>query len=208
MRSSFPSVTLAALLMCALAPERAQSQRDSTSSSLGIASVGALTAYLGGANVDFAEGTAIEGGLGIDLGWLRTPRIRLIGDVEYLRGRVFAVDSLRDVSKRGPFSDLSANVSLMWLAHASASRFTPYIVAGAGVHILSSRLGVQLEDFRYNANRFGLQVAAGSRIRLSSEGRTGAFFELRRALVSDVNRTSARAGAVWFFGDLVRSQPR
>lgn len=208
MRNSLPSVTLAALLLCAPAPARAQPQRDSTSSSLGIASVGALTVYLGGAEVDFAEGTAIEGGLGIDLGWLRSPRVRLIADVEYLRGRVFAVDSLRDVSKRGPFSDLSANVSVMWLAHVRPRRFTPYVVAGAGVHILSSRLGVQLEDFRYNANRFGLQVAAGSRMRLSSDGRAGAFVEVRRALVSDVNRTSARAGAVWFFGDLVRSQPR
>jgi hypothetical protein len=72
------------------------------------------------------------------------------------------------------------------------------------VHALSSTFGVVELDERYNANPFGVDVAAGLRAWVSSSGRAGLFVEGRRVIAANVNANVLRVGALVFYRDLVR----
>jgi hypothetical protein len=85
-----------------------------------------------------------------------------------------------------------------------ASRIAPYVLAGIGVHALSSTFGTAVLDQRYNTNRFGTELGAGLRGWVGGGGHRGIFVEVRRVIADEVNRTVLRGGALFFLGDLVR----
>jgi hypothetical protein len=176
--------------------------QEHPTSHTGLAAVGALGFSVGRVNVERHAVGFDAGGL-IDLGWVRSPRLRLQGEVDYMRASLTQFILTRDQSYHDFIYDLSTTVSAVYLAGGEHQRVVPYLTAGLAVHALSSTFGVVELDQLYNANPFGFHAGAGVRIWLSSSGRNGMFIEGRRVVAQNVIRTSARLGALVFFGDLI-----
>lgn len=177
-------------------------------SNLGLTAVSAVGFHGGFARLERSS-DGQEAGLLLDLGWLRGRSVRLQGEVAFLRGSLtetlFLEDFLKDSTFQGDYFDLSAGVSVLWLASTNG-RVSPYAVAGFAVHALSSTFGNSELDLRYNTNRFGSHVGAGVRLRLGS--RQALFAEARRIIADEVNRTVVRFGGMVLLGDLYRGTAR
>ena len=193
---------LASLILVGFAPSASAAQNSSTSH-VGVSGIAALGALVGG---EVVEGKSHAGEVGafMDLGWVRTPRLRLQGEVEFLRARLRQYVLVQDTTFDGPFFDLSATVSAVLLGGNEHQRFVPYLDGGVGVHALSSTFGTLVLDRLYNANPFGFHVGAGARVWTSGSGRNGMFVEVRRVIAEAVNRSSVRVGGMVFYRDLIR----
>jgi hypothetical protein len=180
-------------------PMLVQAQEPSTN--LGLPAVAAIGFYGGVARLErSSEGQ--EGGVLLDLGWLRGRSIRLQGEVAFLRATLTEYMELEDSTFHGPYFDLSAGVTAVWLSSAD-HRVSPYALAGVAVHALSSAFGNSVLDQRYNANRFGSHIGAGMRVRFGAS-RQVIFAEARRVIADHVDRTAIRAGGMVLMGDLFR----
>ena len=172
-------------------------------SHLGLAAVGAIGLHAGYATLQ----RSIPGGdLGaqVDLGYLRSPRVRLTAELEFLRGelREFVPDEGRTFD--GPIYDMSGSVLAVFMGGGPTSRAVPYFQTGLSMHALSSSLGTLLLDERYNTNNFGLVAGTGIRFWLGREGRQGLFVEGRYAAARNVSRAAVRLGFLLFQNDLIR----
>jgi hypothetical protein len=186
---------------------RAAAAQDQPRSRIGLAHIGAIGMHVGAASIEHSA-DGFEGGAWIDLGWIRTPRIRLQGEVSFLRGSLTEFVRATDSTFSGAFYDLTSSVDAVVLMRDPAARVVPYLAAGVGVHALSSAFGDLSLDRRYNTNPFGSHAAAGLRVSLSASGRNAISLELRTSLAENVNRTSARVGGMVLFGDLIRPRRR
>ncbi len=196
-----------ALLLVAAATRGAAQGNTSAEgrrANVGLAAVGAFVVSGGWADVEH-DFQAVSTSATVDLGHLRSSRVRLLADLEYLltlpheerveeEGRTY-----RDV-----FRDLSAHVALAFHATATTARVSPYVATGVGVHILSSTFGTLSIDRRYNTNNFGLLAAAGVRAAVGGGGRRAVQLEVRGLQARDVRRVSVRVGFAALFNDLVR----
>jgi hypothetical protein len=190
-------VAISGLLPC---DARAQTE---PSSNLGIGGAGAFGFHAGYPKVERSSGGFEAGGF-MDLGWIRAPRFRLQGEVDFLRASLTERVEVLDTTFHGVFYDLTSTVSVVVLAGSATQRLVPYLTAGIGVHGLSSAFGALALDRRYNSNPFGSHLGLGLRLWLSGSGRNGAFVEARRVIAENVNRSSVRGGAMVFFRDLIR----
>jgi hypothetical protein len=138
----------------------------------------------------------------IDLGWLRGQSIRLQTEISVLRGSLTEYVELEDSTFRGDYYDLSGSLTAVWLT-SHTSKVSPYALAGISVHALSSAFHTAALDKRYNANRFGSQIGVGIRLRLGAT-RQALFFEGRRIIADQVDRTVMRVGGLVLLGDLYR----
>jgi hypothetical protein len=172
-------------------------------SHLGLAATGAVESYAGVARVQRGM-TAAEVGASLDVGWLGSPRVRLVGDVSLVGSRRSDIDPADTLRYSSAIYDLSAGVGTVVLGGAPTSRVTPYASLGVGVHALASTFKRVNLDAPYNGNRFGIDAAVGLRTWLSPSGRAGAFLEARRTYVLNMNRWGVRAGATLYFADLRR----
>jgi hypothetical protein len=185
---------------CFPLPAAAQGESGSR---VGLASAAALELHGGVTSVE-RDAPGFEVGAAIDLGWLRTPRLRLQGEVDFMRAQVTQFVLTRDETFRGFIYDLSSTVSAMLLAGGAQQRLVPYLSAGVAVHALSSAFGAVELDRLYNTNPFGVHASLGLRLWLGASGRSGLVVEGRRVIADNVNRTSVRLGALAFFRDLIR----
>jgi hypothetical protein len=170
-------------------------------SNIGIAAVGALGVHGGPVSME-RDVSGFEAGAFLDLGWFRTPRLRVQAEVAFLHGTLTETVVVEDSTYRGPLYDLSGAVSFTLLPAGPRSRLAPYLVAGVAVHALSSTFGTLVLDQRYNANPFGIHGGAGLRLRLTPEGRVGLWAEWRGTVAENVNRTTVRGGLMVLFNDL------
>jgi hypothetical protein len=143
-------------------------------------------------------------GAQVDLGYVRSPRVRLTAELEFLRGELREFVPEDDRTFDGPIYDMSGSMLAVFLGGGPGSRTVPYVHAGVSVHALSSSLGTLSLDERYNTNNFGFVGGAGIRFWLGREGRSGVFVEGRYVLVEDVRRTAFRLGFLLFQNDLIR----
>jgi len=169
------------------------------SSNLGLPAVAAIGVHGGIARLERST-NGQEAGLLLDLGWLRGRRIRLQGEVSFLRASLTEYMTLEDSTFTGDYYDLSAGATALWLI-AGDSRVSPYALAGFAVHALSSAFENSVLDLRYNANRFGSHIGAGLRVRLGSS-RQAVFAEARRVIADQVDRTVVRFGVMVLMNDL------
>ena len=169
------------------------------SANIGLQAVGAIGIFGGPARLERSS-RGQEGGLLLDLGWLRGRSLRLQGELSILRASLTEFVEVEDSTFHGDFYDLSGSVSAIWLTSHSA-RVSPYALAGLSVHALSSAFQTVVLDRRYNANRFGSHVGAGIRLRLGST-RQVLFVEGRRIIADEVDRTVVRFGGLVLMGDL------
>jgi hypothetical protein len=176
---------------------------QSSGTALGLRYVGSLGAYAGAVTVQRGAPGG-EAGAFIDLGNVRSPRLRLVGDASFLFASLSEFVPQDDRTYSGEIFDLSGTVSLLAIGGSPGARCAPYGSLGVGVHALSSSYGSLVLDQRYNANRFGLSGAAGLRWWTGRDGRNGVTLEVRRTYALNVNRWSLRAGAVLNFGSLAR----
>ena len=168
---------------------------------VGLHAVGAVGIHGGFARLErSSEGQ--EGGLLLDIGWLRGQSLRLQTEVSVLRGTLSEYVELEDSTFRGDYYDLSGSLTAIWLT-SHKSKVSPYALAGISVHALSSAFQTAVLDQRYNANRFGSQIGAGIRLRLGNS-RQALFVEARRVIADQVDRTVVRAGGLVLLGDLFR----
>ena len=172
-------------------------------SNLGIAGVAAIGLHTGTANVERKARGREYGGI-IDIGWIRVPRLRIQGEVDFLRANHTERVEVEDSTYSNVFYDLTTSISALLLVGGERWRLAPYLSAGVGVHALSSAFHSPTIDRRYNVNPFGFHIGAGARIWLGGAGRGGVFAEARYVVADNVNRTSIRAGALVFFRDLIR----
>ena len=171
------------------------------SSNLGLPAAAAIGFYGGVAHLErSSEGP--EGGVLLDLGWLRGRSIRLQAEVAFLRATLTERVELEDSTFHGSYFDLSAGVTTVWLASVDA-KVSPYALAGVAVHALSSAFGNSVLDQRYNTNRFGSHLGAGLRVRFGAS-REAVFVEARRVIADQVDRTVVRVGGMVLMGDLYR----
>lgn len=168
-------------------------------SNLGLPAVAAIGVHAGFARLERST-NGEEAGLLLDLGWLRGRRIRLQGEVAFLRASLTEHLTLEDSTFSGSYFDLSVGATALWLI-AGDSRVSPYALAGFAVHALSSAFQNSVLDQRYNANRFGSHVGAGLRVRLGSS-RQALFAEARRVIADQVDRTVVRFGIIVLMNDL------
>ena len=171
------------------------------STNVGLQAVGAVGIYGGPARVERAS-RGQEGGLLLDLGWLRGRSLRLQGELSILRASLTEYVELEDSTFRGDYYDLSGSVTAIWLTGPD-SKVSPYALAGLSVHALSSAFQVATLDLRYNANRFGSHIGAGLRLRFGGS-RTAVFVEGRRIIADEVDRSVLRFGGLVLMGDLHR----
>jgi hypothetical protein len=169
------------------------------SSNLGLPAVAAIGVHGGFARLERSS-NGDEAGLLLDLGWLRGRKIRLQGEVAFLRASLTEHLALEDSTFSGEYFDLSAGATAVWLI-AGDSRVSPYALAGVAVHALSSAFQNSVLDQRYNANRFGSHIGAGLRLRLGSS-RQALFAEARRIIADEVDRTVVRFGVLVLMNDL------
>ena len=169
------------------------------SSNLGLPAVAAIGVHAGFAKLERST-DGQEAGLLLDLGWLRGRRIRLQGEVAFLRAALTEYMTLEDSTFSGDYYDLSVGATAVWLI-AGDSRVSPYALAGFAVHALSSAFQNSVLDLRYNANRFGSHIGAGLRVRLGSS-RQAVFAEARRVIADEVDRTVVRFGVMVLMNDL------
>ncbi|HSA56129.1 MAG TPA: hypothetical protein VLE53_10510 [Gemmatimonadaceae bacterium] len=198
-----------ALPLLVMAAGPAAAQRDlppqpAPASNLGLTAVGALGFHLGAATSLEHTAEGYEGGALVDLGWVRGRALRLQGEVAVLRATLAETVEVEDETYRDYFIDLTGSLSLVLQGGGSRGRFAPFLLAGLGVHALSSAFGSIPIDRRYNGNTFGSHVGAGGRIWLGGSGRNGLFVEVRRSIAEHVNRTTVRVGGLVFYNDLVR----
>jgi hypothetical protein len=172
-------------------------------SRLGLSGVGALGLHVGAANVEHAADGG-EAGVLLDLGWFRTPSLRLQGEVALMRATLSEWVETEDRVFEGDFFDLTSSLSLVLQGGSHQGRFAPYLLAGIGVHALSSAFESLAIDRRYNGNPFGSHVGAGARLWISGSGRSGLFAEFRRSIAEHVNRSAVRLGGMFFYNDLIR----
>lgn len=198
---------LASLALCCatlLVPIAAEGQGDSipARTHLGLAAVGALTAHASFAALQ-REYRALGAGATVDFGYIRSPRVRLLADVTYLRTfpRTEFIQA-ENRSYRDDFRDLSGTVAFAFHANRPTASLSPYVMAGIGVHVLSSSFGSAVIDRRYNTNNYGLLAAAGARLRTGTGGRRALLVEARRVMAHDVGRVSFHLGLSSLFGDL------
>jgi len=187
-------------------PVAAEGQGDSVPArtSVGLAAVGALTVHASFASIQRGY-HGIAAGATVDLGYIRSPRVRLLADVSYLRSFPKTELILPENQRyRDDFRDLSGTLSLAFHATAPTARVSPYVATGLGVHVLSSSFGSLAIDRRYNTNNFGLLAAAGARLRTGTGGRRALLIEARRVMSHDVSRTSIHLGLSSLFGELAR----
>lgn len=170
-------------------------------SNVGLHAVGAVGVFGGPARLERAS-RGREGGLLLDLGWLRGRSLRLQGELSILRASLTEYVELEDSTFHGDYFDLSGGVTAIWLASHSA-KVSPYALAGVSVHALSSAFQTAVLDQRYNANRFGSHIGAGLRLRFGGS-RTTLFVEGRRIIADEVDRSVLRFGGLVLMGDLYR----
>ena len=170
-------------------------------SNIGLQAVGAVGLYAGPVRLERSS-RGQEGGLLLDLGWLRGQSLRLQGEISILRASLTEYVEIEDSTFRGNFYDLSSSVTAVWLTSHTA-KVSPYVLAGLSVHALSSAFNTVVLDRRYNANRFGSQIGAGLRLRFGSS-RQALFVEGRRVIADEVDRNVLRFGGVVLMGDLYR----
>ena len=168
---------------------------------VGLHAVGAVGVYGGPVRLE-RESRGQEGGLLLDLGWLRGRSIRLQGELSILRASLTEYVEVEASTFRGDYYDRSGGVTAIWLASHTA-QVSPYALAGLSVHALSSAFRTVVLDRRYNANRFGSQIGAGLRLRFGG-ARTAIFVEGRRIIADEVDRTVFRFGGLILMGDLHR----
>ena len=168
---------------------------------VGLQAVGAVGLYGGPARLERAS-RGREGGLLLDLGWLRGRSLRLQGELSVLRASLTEYVELEDSTFRGDYFDLSGSVTALWLT-SHDSKVSPYALAGVSVHALSSAFQTAVLDQRYNANRFGSHIGAGLRLRFGGS-RTAVFVEGRRVIADEVDRSVFRFGGLILMGDLHR----
>jgi hypothetical protein len=177
--------------------------QDRKSSNLGPAGVGALGVYYGQESMERStEGSEI--GALLDLGWTRTPSLRIQAEVGFMRAMFSEFVEVEDTTYSGPIYDFSVGVSALLSADGPSRRLVPYLLAGAAVHALSSTFEALVLDQRFNANPFGVHAGAGVRIWLTPSGRNALGLEVRRVIAENVDRTSLRAGLLFLFNDLIR----
>lgn len=172
---------------------------QSPPSNLGLPAVAAIGVHGGIARLERST-NGQEAGLLLDLGWLRGRRVRLQGEVAFLRASLTEYLTLEDSTFSGDYYDLSAGATAVWLI-AGDARVSPYALAGFAVHALSSAFENSVLDLRYNANRFGSHIGAGLRVRLGSS-RQAVFAEARRVIADQVDRTVVRFGVLVLMNDL------
>jgi hypothetical protein len=196
---------MALLIACAAAVSvpRDGAAQGEPKSRLGLAGVGAIGAHVGAASVEHAA-DGYEAGLLLDLGWFRTPGLRLQAEIALLRGKLSEFVETEGRLFEGDFFDLTSSVSLVLQGGSRRGRLAPYLLAGVGVHALSSAFESLAIDRRYNGNPFGSHVGTGARFWISGSGRSGLFVEARRTIAEHVNRTAVRAGGMVFYNDLIR----
>lgn len=170
-------------------------------SNLGLAAVGTIGIHGGMARLE-RKSRGQEGGLLLDLGWLRGRSLRLRGEVSFLRAALTEYVELEDSTFSGDFYDLTGSVTAMWLGNRNG-QVSPYVLGGMSVHALSSAFQTSELDQRYNANRFGSHVGAGMRLRFGSS-RQAVYGEIRRVIADQVDRTVVRVGVLALLGDLYR----
>lgn len=173
-------------------------------SNLGLPAIAAIGVHGGFARLERSS-NGQEGGLLVDLGWLRGRSIRLQAELSFLRASLTEYVELEDSTFDSDYFDLSAGVSSVWLASAEG-KVSPYILGGFAVHALSSAFGSVLLDQRYNTNRFGSHIGAGLRLRFGAS-RQAVFVEVRRIIADEVDRTAVRFGGLVLMGDLHRRLP-
>lgn len=174
------------------------------SSNLGLPAAGAVGVFASGAWLE-RDSRGQEAGAVLDLGWVRSPRLRVQGEVAFLRGHLTETVIVEDETYEGSYFDVTAAATIVLLGGRDDSRLAPYVLASLSVHAMSSAFGTFALDHRYNTNRFGSQVGLGLRSWLGASGRRGLFVEVRRVLADEVMRTVVRAGGLVFLGDLVRA---
>ena len=192
------------LLMIAAARAAGQSNDASTSSNLGLTGVGALGLHAGATTALEHAAEGYEVGLLLDLGWVRGRALRLQGEVSALRATLTEFVDVENATYTDAFFDVTASVSLVLQGGGERGRFAPFLLAGVGVHALSSAFNSIPIDRRYNGNVFGSHIGAGGRVWLGASGRSGLFGEVRRNIAEHVNRTTVRVGGLVFYNDLVR----
>lgn len=171
------------------------------SSNLGLPAIATIGVHGGFARLERSTEGA-EGGVVVDLGWLRGRSVRLHAEVSFLRASLTEYVELEDSTFRGNYFDLSAGVSSVWLA-TTEGKVSPYVLAGLAVHALSSAFQTAVLDQRYNTNRFGSHLGAGLRMRVGAS-RQALFVEVRRVIANEVDRTAVRFGGLVLMGDLYR----
>lgn len=204
---------MAACLAVAPPSERAEAQANDTtanapSSHLGLTGIGALGLHAGATTAVEHAAEGYEVGILLDLGWVRGRALRLQGELSALRAKLTEFVEIENETYTDAFYDLTGSVSLVLQGGGSRGRFAPFLLAGIGVHALSSNFGSIPIDRRYNSNPFGSHIGAGGRVWLGASGRSGFFVEVRRSIAEHVNRTAARVGGMMFYNDLVRPRRR
>lgn len=149
-----------------------------------------------------------EFGAALDLGWVWSPRVRLVGDASWFIGSLHEYVPQDDEDFSGTVFDLSSTVSLLALTGQANSRQTAYASLGLSIHAMSSSFKSLPLDQRYNANRFGAAAAVGGRVWLGDQGREALFLEVRGAAVSQMNRWTVRSGFIHNLGPLTRPRRR
>jgi hypothetical protein len=193
----FRSACLSGFVICVPVTAVAQVQ----TANIGLHAVGAIGIQGGFARLERSS-KGQEGGLLLDVGWLRGQSLRLQTEISVLRASLTEYVEIEDSTFRGDYYDLSGSLTALWLTSHN-SKVSPYALAGISVHALSSAFQTAVLDQRYNANRFGSQIGAGIRLRLG-DSRQALFFEGRRIIADQVDRTVWRAGALVLLGDLYR----
>ena len=183
----------------------AAAQASAPVSYLGLPAVSAVGFHGGIARLERSSKGQVAGVL-LDLGWLRGRKVRLQGEVAFMRASLTETVTIleEDSTFQGNYFDLTAGASAIWLASIDG-KVSPYVLAGFAVHALSSAFSTPVLDLRYNANRFGSHVGAGIRLRLGSSRQT-LFAEARRIIADEVDRTEVRFGGMLLMGDLYRSR--
>lgn len=180
-------------------PVAARSQVQTAN--VGLHAVGAIGIQGGFARLERSS-TGREGGLLLDLGWLRGQSLRLQSEVSILRGTLSEYVEVEDSTFSGDYYDLSGSLTMIWLTSHTA-KVSPYALGGLSVHALSSAFQTVSLDRRYNANRFGSHIGAGIRLRLGGT-RQALFVEARRVIADEVDRSVVRLGGLVLLGDLHR----
>jgi outer membrane protein W len=200
----FAVVVFVFALWCPSMARSQQVDQRPSSTSLGLASVGALSLHLGVSDVQRSV-RGVEGGATLDLGHFASPRVRLLADVSFLRTSPMSerVES-EGRSYRDVFYDLSGNLAVAVHPTGVSARIAPYVAAGVGIHVLSSSFGSLALDTRYNTNNFGVIGLAGVRARVGQAGRHAVLLEVRRIEAKDVSRLNLQVGMSALFNDLAR----
>lgn len=167
-------------------------------SNLGLPAAGAIGVFAGAARLERSS-DGLEGGAILDLGWFRRRTLRLQAEISFLRATLTEFIEVEDSTYSGRYFDLSAGMSMAWMPDPDG-RASPFLVAGAAVHALSSTFGTLALDQRYNTNRFGSHVGAGLRWRATAG--TAFSLEARRVIADETDRTVVRVTGLLLLGDL------